>query len=121
MHGARCRAAEEREEREAVSELPPRALKRLLYYNNFVPIGPQRIRCIYIRHLIGRSARFGSEHIAEPPDKGSWGVSYYEEVVRGEYNALGAVVCGKCGKIAKQPGRLSSDIFRAKSEELASI
>lgn len=64
--------------------MPPRALKCLLYYKNFFRIGPETKHGIYIRHLIGRSLRVDSEHSAKLPDKGFLGVSYYEEVVRGE-------------------------------------
>lgn len=49
------RAEDGREEMSgAAFELPPRALKRLLYNNNFVVIGPNRKQRIHIQPVIGQ-------------------------------------------------------------------
>lgn len=50
----------------------------------FDVIGPNTKHSFYFRHLIGRWVRVASELSAVLPDKGFWGVSYYEKLVRSQ-------------------------------------
>lgn len=107
--------------REAVSQLPPRALKRLLYYNNFSRIGPDTKHSIYIRHLIGRRLRGDSDHSAKLPDRGFLGVSYYEKVVRIENNYSRSIFEWKCSETATWVSAIDVDLHLVKRIELMLI
>lgn len=97
--------------------MPPRALKCLLYYNNFFWIGPDTKHSIYIRHLIGRRLRVDSEHSAKLPDKGFLGVSYYEKVVRSERDYFNAIFEFKWTKITNSAQCFNLKVYLVKSDE----